>query len=324
MFTFTFKVKGEAISVEALARSAGDAAACALRKRKARAKVERCELVAQIQARRARTSPIGDGFEAERALSDPAFTVDVAGFEGPLDLLLELARRQKVDLAAISILQLADQYLAFVEAARKGRLELAADYLVMAAWLAYLKSRLLLPSPPKEIAEDAADLAERLADRLRRLEVIRRAADLLMKRPQLGRDVFARGAPESIDMPAAANYSATLYDLISAYARQSQKRARTHVRMKPREVWSLAEAREALGRLIGGAADWTSLDGWLIEFCVDPKTAAQRPRLVVFRLARTCARRADRIAAGRSISRRSICASASRTTAGPQLALVET
>jgi segregation and condensation protein A len=219
----------------------------------------------------ARTSPIGDGFEAERALSDPAFTVDVAGFEGPLDLLLELARRQKVDLAAISILQLADQYLAFVEAARKGRLELAADYLVMAAWLAYLKSRLLLPSPPKEIAEDAADLAEKLAERLRRLEVIRRAADLLMKRPLLGRDVFARGAPESIDMPAAANYSATLYDLISAYARQSQKRARTHVRMKPREVWSLSEAREALGRLIGRAADWTSLDGWLIEFCIDPK-----------------------------------------------------
>ena len=116
----------------------------------------------------ARTPPIGDGFEVERALGEPAFTVDVAGFEGPLDLLLELARRQKVDLAAISILDLANQYLAFVEAARKGRLELAADYLVMAAWLAYLKSRLLLPSPPKEIAEDAADLAEKLAERLRK------------------------------------------------------------------------------------------------------------------------------------------------------------
>jgi segregation and condensation protein A len=218
-----------------------------------------------------RTPAIGDGFEVERALGEPAFTVDVAGFEGPLDLLLELARRQKVDLAAISILDLANQYLTFVEAARKGRLELAADYLVMAAWLAYLKSRLLLPSPPKEIAEDAADLAEELAERLRRLEVIRRAADLLMKRPRLGRDVFARGAPESIDLPATPTYTATLYDLISAYARQSQKRARTHVRLKPREVWSLTEAREALGRLIGRAADWTSLDGWLIEFCVDPK-----------------------------------------------------
>ena len=223
------------------------------------------------RARAQRPPVIGDGFEVDRAQGELAFTVDVEGFEGPLDLLLELARRQKVDLARISILELADQYLAFVEAARKLRLELAADYLVMAAWLAYLKSRLLLPSPPKEIEEDAADLAEKLADRLRRLETIRRAADLLMKRPQLGRDVFARGAPEAIDLPAAANYSATLYDLISAYARQSQKRARTFVRMKPREVWSLAQAREALGRLIGHAADWVSLDGWLIEYCVDPK-----------------------------------------------------
>ena len=210
-------------------------------------------------------------FEVDRAINEPAFTVDVEGFEGPLDLLLELARRQKVDLARISILELADQYLAFVEAARKHRLELAADYLVMAAWLAYLKSRLLLPSPPKEAAEDAADLAEKLAARLRRLEVIRRAADLLMERPQLGRDVFARGNPESIDLPGKANYSATLYELISAYARQSQKRARTFVRMKPREVWTMAQARDALGRLIGSAADWVSLDHWLLEYGVDPK-----------------------------------------------------
>jgi segregation and condensation protein A len=213
-----------------------------------------------------------DDFEADRALSgEPAFTVDVDGFEGPLDLLLELARRQKVDLSRISILDLAEQYLAFVEAARKRRLELAADYLVMAAWLAYLKSRLLLPSPPKEEAEDAADLAEKLAERLRRLEVIRRAADLMMQRPQLGRDVFARGRPESIDLPANANYTASLYDLISAYARQSQKRARTFVRMKPREVWTLAHARDVLGRLIGDAGDWVSLDHWLLEYAVEPK-----------------------------------------------------
>ena len=210
-------------------------------------------------------------FAPERAIDEPAFTVDVDGFEGPLDLLLELARRQKVDLTRISILELAEQYLAFVEAARKRRLELAADYLVMAAWLAYLKSRLLLPSPPKEEGEDAADLAERLAARLRRLEVIRRAAELLMQRPLLGRDVFARGAPESIDLPATADYAASLYDLIAAYARQSQKRARTFVRMKPRQVWTLAQARDALGRLIGQAGDWVSLDHWLIEYCVEPK-----------------------------------------------------
>jgi segregation and condensation protein A len=218
-----------------------------------------------------RAPAVEEGFEVDRASDEPAFTVDVEGFEGPLDLLLELARRQKVDLSRISILELAEQYLAFVEAARKKRLELAADYLVMAAWLAYLKSRLLLPSPPKEVEEDAADLAEKLAERLRRLEIIRLAADLLMKRPQLGRDVFARGNPESIDLPAAPAYSATLYDLISAYARQTQKRARAFVRLKPREVWSLADARDALGRLIGKAQDWVSLDHWLIEFCVDPK-----------------------------------------------------
>jgi segregation and condensation protein A len=215
--------------------------------------------------------PPVESFETERAAGEPAFTVDVEGFEGPLDLLLELARRQKVDLSRISILALADQYLAFVEEARKRRLELAADYLVMAAWLAYLKSRLLLPSPPKESNDDAGDLAENLAARLRRLETIRIAAGLLMKRPQLGRDVFARGAPESIDLPAAPDFSATLYDLISAYARQTQKRARTFVRMKPREVWTLAQARDALGRLVGSAVDWTSLDRWIIEFGVEPK-----------------------------------------------------
>ena len=216
-------------------------------------------------------APPVDAFESERAASDPAFKVDVEGFEGPLDLLLELARRQKVDLARISILALADQYLAFVEEARKLRLELAADYLVMAAWLAYLKSRLLLPTPPKEAADDAADLVENLAERLRRLETIRLAADLLMKRPQLGRDVFGRGAPESIDLPATPDFSATLYDLISAYARQTQKRARTYIRMKPREVWTLSQAREALGRLMGTAIDWTSLDHWLVEYGVEPR-----------------------------------------------------
>jgi len=224
---------------------------------------------ADLSAARA---PARESFEADRGLDEAAFTVDVEGFEGPLDLLLELARRQKVDLARISILQLAEQYLAFVEAARKRRLELAADYLVMAAWLAYLKSRLLLPSPPKEADEDAGDLAERLAERLRRLEVIRRAADLMMQRPQLGRDVFARGCPESLDLPGSAAYAATLYDLISAYARQSQKRARTYVRLPPRQVWSLTQAREALGRMIGDvSADWVSLDHWLLEFCADPK-----------------------------------------------------
>src|SRR5438094_83059 len=136
---------------------------------------------------------------AERGTDEPPLLVDVEGFEGPLDLLLALARQQKVDLAKISILALAEQYLAFIEEARKLRLELAADYLVMAAWLAYLKSRLLLPEPADtEGGPSADDMALALANRLRRLEAIREAATKLMDRPQLGRDVFARGAPEGL------------------------------------------------------------------------------------------------------------------------------
>src|SRR6476619_8614394 len=132
--------------------------------------------------------PFEDVERVERADGEPALLVDVDGFEGPLDLLLELARRQKVDLHRISVLALAEQYLEFIEAVRRVRLELAADYLVMAAWLAYLKSRLLLPEPPKGEDADAADLANALAMRLRRLEAIRAAAEKLVNRPRLGRD----------------------------------------------------------------------------------------------------------------------------------------
>src|ERR671916_2777390 len=138
----------------------------------------------------------------ERAEGEPLLRVDVDGFEGPLDLLLELARRQKVDLHRISILALAEQYLVFIEEAREMRLELAADYLVMAAWLAYLKSRLLLPEPPKGEEPSASELASALAQRLRRLEAIREAAKRLGERAWLGRDVFARGAPEAVEVRA--------------------------------------------------------------------------------------------------------------------------
>ncbi|MGD1037437.1 MAG: ScpA family protein [Roseiarcus sp.] len=214
---------------------------------------------------------LNDDFRVERSEGEPAFTVDLDGFEGPLDLLLELARRQKVDLARISVLALAEQYLAFVEAARELRLELAADYLVMAAWLAYLKSRLLLPAPTKAEECDAAELADALAQRLRRLEEIRKGAEALINRPRLGRDFFARGAPEAIARPAAVVFEASLYDLLSAYARQSQKHARARVRFEARVVWSLAEAREALTRLMGQASDWTEFDSWLIACGVDAK-----------------------------------------------------
>jgi segregation and condensation protein A len=206
----------------------------------------------------------------ERTASEPALVVDVEGFEGPLDLLLALARAQKVDLAKISILALADQYLAFIEEARKFRLELAADYLVMAAWLAYLKSRLLLPDVSSHEGQSAADMATALALRLKRLEAIRDVAGRLFGRAQLDRDVFRRGQPEAIAHIKRPQWTATLYDLLSAYAHQRQRTALSHVRVEQRTVWSLAEAREVLKRLIGQSSDWARLDEYLISFVVEP------------------------------------------------------
>ena len=221
---------------------------------------------------------MADDFETalspDLASDEQALIVDVAGFEGPLDLLLTLARQQKVDLAKISILALADQYLAFIEEARKIRLELAADYLVMAAWLAYLKSRLLIPVADGDLGPSAEDMATALALRLRRLEAIRNAADQLIGRPQLGRDVFGRGAPEPIADIKRPEWTATLYDLLTAYAVQRQKSALAHVRFPPRTVWSLAEARDALERLVGASQDWGRLDEYLISYLVEPSMRA--------------------------------------------------
>jgi segregation and condensation protein A len=200
------------------------------------------------------------GLPAEHAEDEPSLVVDVEGYEGPLDLLLALARQQKVDLTKISILALADQYLVFIEAARKLRLELAADYLVMAAWLAYLKSRLLLPEPPEAEGPSAEELANALASRLRRLEQIREASNRLMTRPQLRRDIFPRGQPESIAQVKHSRWTATLYDLLTAYA----------------TVWSLSEARASLERLVGSAEseDWSSLDQYLMRYVIDPSQKA--------------------------------------------------
>ena len=208
--------------------------------------------------------------EADRGATEPAMIVDVEGFEGPLDLLLMLARQQKVDLAKISILALADQYLGFIEEARKLRLELAADYLVMAAWLAYLKSRLLLPEAAPADGPSAEDMALALANRLRRLEAIREAATKLMERPQFGRDIFGRGDPEPIAEIKRPEWTATLYDLLTAYAQQRQRTALSRVRFKKRTVWSLAEARATLERLIGSSTDWSRVDQFLIQYVVEP------------------------------------------------------
>jgi segregation and condensation protein A len=210
----------------------------------------------------------------ERGSDEPALVVDVEGFEGPLDLLLALARQQKVDLARISVLALAEQYLAFIEAARKLRLELAADYLVMAAWLAYLKSRLLLPEPTGPDEPSAEDMANALAWRLKRLEAFREAAGQLMALPQLKRDVFDRGDPEPVADIKHPEWTANLFDLLSAYARQRQQSALAHVRVAQRTVWSLQDARDILERMLGQAADWSRLDDFLISYLVEPSMRA--------------------------------------------------
>ena len=196
----------------------------------------------------------------DRNEQEPALVVDVDGFEGPLDLLLELAQTQKVDIARISILALANQYLAYIEQIRRLRLELAADYLVMAAWLAYLKSRLLLPEVDDGEEPTGEELAAALAFRLKRLEAMRDAAARLANGDRLGRDVFQRGAPEPIEIRKRNEYSATLYDLLSAYAarRQVSIIAQAHT-VRVRAVWSLQDARDALTRLVGRVAEWTPL-----------------------------------------------------------------
>src|SRR6201986_2342665 len=214
------------------------------------------------------------GRPAELADGEPAVVVDVEGYEGPLDLFLALARQQKVDLAKISILALADQYLQFIEAARKSRLELAADYLVMAAWLAFLKSRLLLPEPATAEGPSAEEMATALANRLRRLEAIREASNRLMNRPQLQRDIFPRGNPEAIAEVRHPRFTATLYDLLTAYAVQRQQRVLTTVHLAKRTVWSLAEARASLERLVGVTEDWSCLDEYLLSYVADPSQKA--------------------------------------------------
>ena len=200
--------------------------------------------------------------------------VDVAGFEGPLDLLLELARRQKVDLAKISILALTEQYLAFIAEARRYRLELAADYLVMAAWLAYLKSRLLLPDEKPANEPEAAELAADLASRLARLEAIRKAAHWFGRRERLGIDTFARGMPEPVVVHTDPIWQVSIHDFLMAYLHRRKHQALARVSIAKRTVWSLQEARDALEKLLGRAIDWEPLDGFLSAYALTPQ--AQR------------------------------------------------
>lgn len=201
-----------------------------------------------------------------------ALVVDVEGFEGPLDILLTLARSQKVDLRHVSILQLAEQYLAFVEEAKRLRIELAADYLVMAAWLAYLKSRLLLPPEPTEEGPSAEELAARLAWRLERLEAMREAGARLMGRDQLERDRFARGAPDTQTLRRTVIYDASLIDLLRAYSRIKTRDDYRPLHMNRAPVMTPEEAIERLRGLIGDVLDWRTLRSFLPpSWTGDPK-----------------------------------------------------
>jgi segregation and condensation protein A len=200
-----------------------------------------------------------------------AFLVDLESFEGPLDLLLELARHHKIDLAKISILALAEQYLSFISNMRQLRLEIAADYLVMAAWLAYLKSRLLLPASPDQNEPVAEDLAARLAFRLQRLQAMRQAAAQLMARNRLGRDVFERGAPEPLIFATQRQYTGNLFDLLKAYADRRQRLvSHRSYQVKKLPVWSINEARDVLSRLVGAMDDWGRFDEYLHDYLVEP------------------------------------------------------
>ena len=198
-------------------------------------------------------------------LDDEALIVDVDGYEGPLDLLLTLSRRQKVDLRRVSVLQLAEQYLRFVEAARALRIELAADYLVMAAWLAFLKSRLLLPPEPGDDGPSAEDLAAHLAFQLERLQAMRDAAARLMARDQLCRDFFARGLPEDLTHHRKVTFTATLLDLMRAYAMIRTKDEFRPFVLDREHVYTMEQALDRMRGLIGYVGDWATLTSFLPE-----------------------------------------------------------
>lgn len=197
-------------------------------------------------------------------MSDDTLTLDIDGWEGPIDLLLALARNQKVDLREISILALVEQYLDFIEQARELRLELAADYLVMAAWLAFLKSALLLPREPEQ-DPDPHELALRLQLRLERLAAMRDAGARLMARDRLGRDIFLRAAPEGLRTVRKSLWQAEIYDLISAYgAVQARNRPVMHV-VHERQVMTLEAAIERVSAMLGQSIEWAAIERFLPE-----------------------------------------------------------
>lgn len=198
--------------------------------------------------------------------SDAAFTLDLEGYEGPIDALLQLARDQKVDITRISILALADQYLDFVMRAHKLRLELAADYLVMAAWLAYLKSRLLLPAPTEAEEEPSGpEMAAALRFQLQRLQAMQDAGQTLMAMPRLGRDVFPRGEPAPLRVVATTRYDLSLYELLRAYGRIQRPANENGLRIDGDELYSVDQALGRLRSLLGASPAWQDLLSFLPE-----------------------------------------------------------
>jgi segregation and condensation protein A len=189
--------------------------------------------------------------------------LELDGYEGPIDLLLSLAREQKVDLGKISILALADQYLAFIARQRSLSLEIAADYLVMAAWLAYLKSRLLLPQPPQDEEPSGIELAAQLEHRLRLLEAMQIAGGRLMARPRTGQDVFVRGAPEGLAVVPVPVYELALYELLRAYGDGRRRTEAAVLTIEPAEFYSMDDALSRLARFIGRVPNWRELASFL-------------------------------------------------------------
>lgn len=241
-------------------------------------------------------------------ITDDTLVVDVEGYEGPLDMLLALSRAQKVDITKISILALADQFLEFIEKAKTLKLELAADYLVMAAWLAYLKSRLLLPTEGDEDEPTGEELAARLAFQLQRLQAMRNVAAKLFARNRLGRDVFARGDPEGIRVVRKSEYSATLYELLKAYSDGRIRGSEVEYKVVRPIVLAIEDARRRLEGILGRIPDWSRLDEFLPVgvashglFGIDPDEAGAIDGAVARRMRRSA--KASTFTAGLELAR---------------------
>ncbi len=225
-------------------------------------------------------SPVFEEDPPRKGLSTSAFRgeheadallLNIDGYEGPISVLLELARNQKVDLTKISILQLVRQYLSFIERAKQRNLELAAEYLVMAAWLAYLKSRLLLPREENEEEASAQDMAEALQFQLRRLEAMQKAADKMMERPQLGQSVFARGAPEGLAVRMQVKWDVSLYDILKAYGDINRRQNESHYDLPEFKLMSTDDALARMTRMLGQLprkgmkSAWATLESFIPE-----------------------------------------------------------